>query len=385
MADKDKQEPVNAESVPSKAQAIKTEGVAAKDAPERVIARRRGRDSSASVDLQPLLAYLQQVQGLARSQVLANSLVRSAPSSRTAPQSNAEIIKHFTAHPNLSEFESEVARLKRDIEDKAKALLKERAGVQQQAKQIELLEADLAVLRDKQRLGHLLSRVGDYAQRRLLESEEFRAEFNHDMPRNAFVLSIDIRRSTELMLKAREPKLFAEFMITLAGRLRLIILENHGIFDKFTGDGILAFFPEFFSGRDAGYLALRAASECHEVFSSVYKTHRHCFSAVLTDTGLGIGLDYGAVQLVQIGGDFTVVGTPVVYACRMSGATAGRTFVNQPAFEQLFELFSEYCDFEETELEIKHEGKTLAHKARLNGKPYEHVQPEWLAADSEEN
>jgi class 3 adenylate cyclase len=378
MPNQDKREPAKAEGVPAKA-----EGGPAPESADNTAGRIGRRSGFQSAEVTTVAAAIRQMQTLSPAQM--SVLQRKLAAVRAAPRTNAELIKHFGTQPDLSEFESEVARLKRDIEEKAKALLDERAGVQQKEEQIRLLQADLEKLSDKQRLGHLLSRVGDDAQRRLLESEEFRAEFSHDSPRNAFVVSIDIRRSTELMLKAREPRLFAEFMITLAGRLRLIILENHGIFDKFTGDGILAFFPEFFSGRDAGYLALRAASECHEVFSSVYKAHRHCFSAVLTDTGLGIGLDYGAVQLVQIGGDFTVVGTPVVYACRMSGATAGRTFVNQPAFEQLFELFSEYCDFEETELEIKHEGKTLAHKARLNGKRYEHLQPEWLAADPEEN
>src|ERR1700730_4336105 len=98
------------------------------------------------------------------------------------------------------------------------------------------------------------------------------------------------------MLKAREPKLFAQFITTLARQLRNEVLENYGIFDKFTGDGILAFFPEFYSGSDAGYFALRAAPTCHKVFASHYEKHRHCFISVLKELGLGIGLDYGQVQ-----------------------------------------------------------------------------------------
>jgi len=182
------------------------------------------------------------------------------------------------------------------------------------------------------------------------------------------------------MLKAREPKLFAEFIMTLAGRMRQIIIDNFGVFDKFTGDGILAFFPEFYSGRDAGFLCLDAATKCHTVFQATYKEHRRCFMSVLADTGLGIGIDYGHVQVVQIGGDFTVVGAPVVYACRMAGCTAGETFVNEPAFEKLFAELSAYCDFDETVLEIKREGKTLAHRAHLNGKTYSAAPPQWLAA-----
>ena len=42
------------------------------------------------------------------------------------------------------------------------------------------------------------------------------------------------------------------------------ITDSYGVFDKFTGDGILAFFPEFFSGPDAGFLAIRAADNVTE-------------------------------------------------------------------------------------------------------------------------
>lgn len=52
------------------------------------------------------------------------------------------------------------------------------------------------------------------------------------------------RLSTELMLKAREPRLYAEFIITLAKRLRQSVLDNYGVFGKFTDDGILAFLHE---------------------------------------------------------------------------------------------------------------------------------------------
>jgi class 3 adenylate cyclase len=184
------------------------------------------------------------------------------------------------------------------------------------------------------------------------------------------------------MLKARNPRLYAEFITILARQLREIILQNYGIFDKFTGDGVLAFFPDFYTGKDAGYFALKAANDCHEVFAEHYASNKHCFTSILKDIGLGIGIDYGEVQIVQIGGDFTVVGTPVVYACRMGGADAGHTYLNQPAFEKLFESYSAICDFDECEITIKHEGKTLAYGVELNGKGYEPDLPEWTK-DSE--
>ena len=69
----------------------------------------------------------------------------------------------------------------------------------------------------------------------------------------------------------------------------------------------------------------------------------------------------------------------------MSGCAAGETLANQPAFEQLFHRFSAHCDFDETTLEIKLEGKTLAHRARLNGKTFDPKLPPWLAGVSHES
>ena len=62
---------------------------------------------------------------------------------------------------------------------------------------------------------------------------------------HAFVVAVDIRRSTDLMLKARTPRHFAEFTTALCVELTQVLLESGGVFDKFTGDGILAFFSNF--------------------------------------------------------------------------------------------------------------------------------------------
>src|SRR5690606_33228900 len=149
-------------------------------------------------------------------------------------------------------------------------------------------------------------------------SEEFKKEFLHGNDVDAVIVSIDIHRSTELMLKARTPNYYSKFITELSNALSSIIKDNDGIFDKFTGDGILAFFPTFYSGESAILKAIRSAQLCHEVFSRLYNNNKSKFSIFIKEVGLGIGIDYGTVNIVNTGSELTVVGGPVVYACRFS-------------------------------------------------------------------
>lgn len=309
----------------------------------------------------------------------------------SAPNSTAGARARFTADPlngldsSRTDLELTHLNLQKQINDlqhhvviKSEELNTLKGESDDKSKKISELQDSVQLLREKQDLNHLISRVTPAAQQVLLTDACFRDQFRSSEMINAFVVSIDIRRSTELMLKARQPKLFADFVTKVSAQMREIVIRSLGVFDKFTGDGILAFFPEFFSGPDAGFRAVSAAAQCHFVFKKHYRANRHCFSAVLDDAGLGIGIDYGPVQLVEIGQELTVVGNPVVYASRMGGAPPGITLLNQPAFEQVFERYSGYCSFTEDVVEFKHEGRMIAYRVSPNGKPFEPVIPQWL-------
>jgi class 3 adenylate cyclase len=275
-------------------------------------------------------------------------------------------------------FEGELNALQKKIEQQATALHQEAKSREDKEQRIAQLETSIAELNAKKRIEFILSRVNQDAQRLLLESEEFRLEFLQKTECNAFVIAVDIRQSTALMLKARKPEAFAEFITTLCSDLMRIITDHYGVFDKFTGDGVLAFFPDFYSGDDAAYHAITSAAKCHESFREHYDRFRKSFSSILTDVGLGIGIDFGSVHLVQMAGGLTVVGAPVVYACRLSGAPPGHTYVNQPAYEILSDRFSGYCFIDETRLDIKHEGGMLAYNVRLNGRSINPRPPQWV-------
>lgn len=276
------------------------------------------------------------------------------------------------------ELTEEISKLRKSVEETATALRKEKQSGEAKAASIKKLEGDLEQLGSKERLSFLLTRVNLIAQEKLLSSAEFRARFLTETECPAYVMSVDIRRSTELMLKARSPQQFAKFITTLCRELETVIKNHFGVFDKFTGDGVLAFFPEFFSGADAGYHVVAAAEECHRIFNERYRDFRGSFSSVLTEVGLGIGIDFGVTHLVQMAGGITVVGAPVVYACRLSGAEYGHTLLNQPGYEKVSEKYSAHCFFSESELQIKHEGMILAYDVKLNGKGFEPAKPAWF-------
>lgn len=200
----------------------------------------------------------------------------------------------------------------------------------------------------------------------------------------AFVMSIDIRRSTELMLKANTPKDFSQFITTLADRLTEVIKENNGVADKFTGDGLLSFFPPELvraprakksiadlvsSDNDpdpvrTGAGVLRAANACHAAFDEVYEEYTTSFGAISLEVGLGIGIDYGPILTTQISGTPTIIGRAVVYACRLSSGPRGSTWLNVGAWKVLKETVS----LLPISPEIKHEGLVRAWSAPRPGK-----------------
>ena len=93
--------------------------------------------------------------------------------------------------------------------------------------------------------------------------------------------------------------------------------------------------------------------------------------------GLGIGIDWGKVHLLQMADGLTVVGGPVVYACRLGGAPSGETYLNQPAFEGIQRRAGSAFLVSEAELEIKHEGPMLAYNVKSSGIRYEPTPPSW--------
>jgi class 3 adenylate cyclase len=279
----------------------------------------------------------------------------------------------FEVEDDINKLRQENRKLMDELDQKHGALEK----VEELQETISKLQLNQDELSRQLRLQHLFFRVQPQAWDLLKKDEKFRELFEPKAPLLAVVMSVDIRRSTELMLKAKDPESYQSFIIGLCNKLKQIVIDNYGVFDKFTGDGILSFFPKFYSGDDAPYLAIKAADECHHCFSQHYQTNRGHFTVVLNDVGLGIGIDYGDTHLVNTADLLTVIGSPVVYACRLSGAEAGQTLVNQQAYEVISHQFGGYVHLQETVINIKHEGNVLAYRASLSKKMRKTKLPNW--------
>ncbi|MDQ4108010.1 MAG: hypothetical protein M3138_04270 [Actinomycetota bacterium] len=150
-------------------------------------------------------------------------------------------------------------------------------------------------------------------------------------PIQMFVMAADIRESTMLMKEAVRFELFARTMDKFVSAVRRGIGAPGGWFDKFTGDGFLAYWivqaaPEEEYQRRFVEAAGNLAHTAHELIDlfhrRVLEDFRRNSRNLSQGVGLSMGLDAGPGYLVQIAGELTLVGPPVVGAVRMVTAAA---------------------------------------------------------------
>ena len=157
-----------------------------------------------------------------------------------------------------------------------------------------------------------------------------------NQPMQMFVMAADIRESTTLMKEAIRFERFAVVMDKFVSAVRRGIRSYGGWFDKFTGDGFLAYWivqqdpPEDYEKR----FVQTAGDVVHTSKSLVDLFHRRVLEDFRSNSrnlsggvGLSIGLDAGPGYLVTIADELTVVGPPVVGAVRMVTASAPKEVV----------------------------------------------------------
>jgi class 3 adenylate cyclase len=150
-------------------------------------------------------------------------------------------------------------------------------------------------------------------------------------PIQMFVMAADIRESTALMKEAIRFGQFASVMDRFVSSVRLGIRRSGGWFDKFTGDGFLAYWivqsasPDEYEERfvqTAGDITHTAHTLIDLFHRRVMQDFRANSRNLSSGVGLSMGLDAGPGYLVKIADELTVVGPPVVGAVRMVTAAA---------------------------------------------------------------
>jgi class 3 adenylate cyclase len=181
----------------------------------------------------------------------------------------------------------------------------------------------------------LSSTLGRYLPRevaaRLLRDPSRYASLGGERRRVA-VLFADIRGFTRFS-EARAPETVVEALNRALSELTSPVLRQRGILDKYTGDGLLAFFEPLVEPVDAARRAVTAAREMQSAFARL----RREAAGGLDELGLGIGISIGDVIMGNVGSEvvmnYTVVGDTVNVAARLQAvAEAGQILLTEDVF-----------------------------------------------------
>ena len=141
---------------------------------------------------------------------------------------------------------------------------------------------------------------------------------------SATVVVGDLRLSSLVLREAVEPSLFARFLVGFTEAVRSLAYARDGWFDKFTGDGFIAFWVDPVPmDRDLAQIPrfCQTVLPAADVLIANLRRNSRNFP---TGVGLALGMDSGPCQLVRVGDALTVVGSPIVGATRMVGAARAR-------------------------------------------------------------
>jgi len=143
----------------------------------------------------------------------------------------------------------------------------------------------------------------------------------------------DIRRSQDLMTYTVDHKFFEQMMIRFFDTTRDLLGKNYGIFDKFTGDGFLAYFNDYIcksKNKDFIDCFLDFAKEYIEANLSLFaEWKKHVRKLPDTEIMVSLGADLGKVYFGHLSGHLICMGDAIVWAERMCSASpAGEIYIN---------------------------------------------------------
>ena len=206
------------------------------------------------------------------------------------------------------------------------------------------------------RLSCQLEACNEITIRRVIQDETDRkilSQSNNAQEKNLAILFSDIRSFTTFS-ERQLPYDIVHILNRYFLRMGEAIVNNHGVIDKYMGDGIMALFG-LEGSEHPGVLAYRAAQEMLqklEAFNEyLEKTYGETFQ-------IGIGIHYGPVVVGHLGHpdsvSYTAIGDTVNVAARIESATKGRAdiLVSKAVYKAL-----NVSGWEEMEIELK--GKSI--------------------------
>ena len=155
-------------------------------------------------------------------------------------------------------------------------------------------------------------------------------------PVDASVVVGDLRMSAFVLKEAVQPPLFARFIIGFTEAVRSLANSRDGWFDKFTGDGFIAFWIHRSDPPPGVTHVPRFCQTVMPAADALIANLRRNSRNFPVGVGLALGVDAGPCQLVRVGDSLTIVGSPIVGATRMvTSAHARQTLVNVYLGEEL--------------------------------------------------
>ncbi len=150
------------------------------------------------------------------------------------------------------------------------------------------------------------------------------------------VLFADIRGFTKFS-ELREPLQVTQVLNQIYNHLSPIIFEYQGTLDKYIGDAIMAFYGAPILSPENTAQAVQTAWRMQEQFSQLRREN-----AVMSDLGLGIGINTGEAIVGNVGSDrlmdYTVIGnTPNVAKRLQERALPGQILISERSRQVLNE------------------------------------------------
>lgn len=175
----------------------------------------------------------------------------------------------------------------------------------------------------------------------------------------------DIRRSQDLITYSRTQD-YSTKIIEFIANVKDIILSNNGIFDKFTGDGFIAYFNKCMcesTNSDYYNQAWMACVRIMEYANAFFDDWTRYLRKVPEEKiGLSIGIDSGDILYTILDHQLFAVGEPSVWATRMcSVGHKGEVVFNNIPYNEMIVKYTG-MNFYDEEHETKTGEKFTCHK-----------------------